>query len=95
MRIMAADLKSPAEPERIPPVGLRDFPEVRENGYICVDKAADIYKRLAGSVARPPRFGKPLLYSTLGAVFEGRRELFGETAGRPAGEPFRRRRVND
>ena len=35
-------------------------------------------------LSRPRRFGKSLLCSTIGAIFEGRRELFGEIAGRPA-----------
>jgi len=76
-------------PKRILPVGIQDFPKIRENGYIYVDKTPQIYRLISGVkgaffLSRPRRFGKSLLCSTLGAIFEGRRELFGEIAGRPA-----------
>jgi hypothetical protein len=53
-----------------------------------VDKTVLIHKLAleSGSVfflSRPRRFGKSLLCSTLGALFEGRRELFGAIAGQP------------
>ena len=58
------------------------FRDVREGGYVYVDKTA-ILKTLAdGSlgklffVARPRRFGKSLAVSTLQCLFEGRRDLF-------------------
>jgi len=75
--------------KRILPVGIQDFPKIRERGFVYVDKTARIYELLTGSgeaffLSRPRRFGKSLLCSTLGAIFEGRRELFGEIAGRPA-----------
>ncbi|MDR2591815.1 MAG: ATP-binding protein [Chitinispirillales bacterium] len=75
--------------ERILPVGIQDFRKIRERGFVYVDKTARIYELLTGSgeaffLSRPRRFGKSLLCSTLGAIFEGRRELFGEIAGRPA-----------
>jgi len=75
--------------KRILPVGIQDFPKIRENGYIYVDKTPRIYPLISGVkgaffLSRPRRFGKSLLCSTLGAIFEGRRELFGEIAGRPA-----------
>jgi hypothetical protein len=46
-----------------------------------VDKTAHIHELITGSggvffLSRPRRFGKSLLCSTLGALFEGRRELF-------------------
>ncbi|MDR2578804.1 MAG: ATP-binding protein [Chitinispirillales bacterium] len=71
------------------PIGIQDFPKLRESGFVYVDKTARIHELLTGSgqpffLSRPRRFGKSLLCSTLGAVFEGRRELFGEIAGRPA-----------
>ncbi len=83
MTIMAANT------ERILPIGIQDFPKIRERGFVYVDKTARIYELLTGSgeaffLSRPRRFGKSLLCSTLGAIFEGRRELFGEIAGRPA-----------
>jgi hypothetical protein len=71
------------------PIGIQDFPDIREGGYTYVDKTARIYELLRGSgkaffLSRPRRFGKSLLCSTLGAIFEGRRELFGAIAGQPA-----------
>ncbi|MDR3302492.1 MAG: AAA family ATPase, partial [Spirochaetaceae bacterium] len=63
------------------PLGIQDFPKLREGGYCYVDKTARIYDLITGSgsqvfLSRPRRFGKSLLCSTLGAIFDGRRELF-------------------
>lgn len=62
------------------PIGIQDFPRIRQEGYLYVDKTAHVYKLATeGSVyflSRPRRFGKSLLLSTLGAYFEGKRELF-------------------
>lgn len=62
------------------PIGIQDFPSLREDGYLYVDKTAWVYKLATeGKVyflSRPRRFGKSLLLSTLGAYFEGRKELF-------------------
>jgi hypothetical protein len=71
------------------PLGIQDFVDIRERGFVYVDKTARIHEWLTGSgkpffLSRPRRFGKSLLCSTLAAIFEGRRELFGEIAGRPA-----------
>jgi hypothetical protein len=68
------------------PIGIQDFPKIRENGFVYVDKTARIHDLITGSggaffLSRPRRFGKSVLCSTLKAVFEGRRELFGEIAG--------------
>ena len=59
-----------------------DFPKLREKGCVYVDKTA-YFHRLMNSVeascyfiARPRRFGKSLMITTLKAIFEGRRELF-------------------
>ena len=59
-----------------------DFPTIIEQGYVYVDKTAQLYQ-LANSGAdriyylpRPRRFGKSLMISTLKALFQGRRELF-------------------
>jgi len=76
-------------PKRLLPVGIQSFPKIRESGCIYVDKTPQIYRMIGGApgaffLSRPRRFGKSLLCSTLGAIFEGRRELFGEIAGRPA-----------
>jgi hypothetical protein len=71
------------------PIGIQDFVSIREDGFVYVDKTARIHDLVTGSgryffLARPRRFGKSLLCSTLGALFEGRRELFGNIAGQPA-----------
>jgi hypothetical protein len=75
--------------KRLLPLGIQDFTRIREDGFVYVDKTARIHELITGSgapffLSRPRRFGKSLLCSTLGAIFEGRRELFGEIAGRPA-----------
>jgi hypothetical protein len=75
--------------KRLLPIGIQDFPDIRERGFVYVDKTARAYELITGSgkaffLSRPRRFGKSLLCSTIGAIFEGRQELFGEIAGRPA-----------
>ncbi|MDR1251348.1 MAG: ATP-binding protein [Treponema sp.] len=68
------------------PIGIQDFVSIREDGFVYVDKTARIHDLVTGSgryffLSRPRRFGKSLLCSTLGALFEGRRELFDGIAG--------------
>jgi hypothetical protein len=61
------------------PIGIQSFEKIRKGGFVYVDKTDLIYKLAKGSVfflARPRRFGKSLLMSTLKAYFEGRRDLF-------------------
>ena len=61
------------------PIGIQSFETIRRDGYVYVDKTDLIYKLAQGHVyflARPRRFGKSLLISTLKAYFEGRRDLF-------------------
>ena len=61
------------------PIGIQSFEKIRQGGYVYVDKTDLIYKLAKGSIyflARPRRFGKSLLVSTLKAYFEGRRDLF-------------------
>jgi len=70
---------------RLLPTGIQDFVKIREGGYAYADKTARIHRLITGSegvyfLSRPRRFGKSLLCSTLGAVFEGRRDLFGGLA---------------
>jgi hypothetical protein len=70
------------------PIGIQDFVKIREEVYCYVDKTARIHDLVTGSggyffLSRPRRFGKSLLCSTLGALFEGRRDLFGSLAGQP------------
>jgi hypothetical protein len=57
------------------------FSNLIEGGFLYVDKTAGILDLLrpAGAqyfLARPRRFGKSLLVSTLKVIFQGRRELF-------------------
>ncbi len=63
------------------PVGIQIFPDIREEGYLYVDKTDLVYRMANGNakyvfLSRPRRFGKTLLVTTLKAYFEGRRELF-------------------
>ena len=62
------------------PIGIQTFENLRNENYIYVDKTELIYE-LANTgkpyfLARPRRFGKSLLVSTLKAYFEGQKELF-------------------
>ena len=57
------------------------FEDLIGGGYVYVDKTADIHVLASQAkgqyvIARPRRFGKSLLISTLQCLFEGRRELF-------------------
>ena len=63
------------------PVGIQTFEEIREKGYLYVDKTKYIVDfREKGMkyifLSRPRRFGKSLFASTLQVYFEGRKELF-------------------
>jgi hypothetical protein len=62
------------------PIGIQSFEDLRENGYLYVDKTENIYKLITtGKVyflSRPRRFGKSLLISTMEALFKGKKELF-------------------
>ena len=62
------------------PLGKQNFENLRNEGFVYVDKTALIYKLVKeGSVyflSRPRRFGKSLLLSTLEAYFTGKKELF-------------------
>lgn len=67
----------------LPPIAIdtSSFPRIRESGCIYVDKTAHFQRLISGPqscffIARPRRFGKSLMISTLKAIFEGRRELF-------------------
>jgi hypothetical protein len=57
------------------------FHKLIEGGFLYLDKTANIYELLRPAtgqyfLARPRRFGKSLLISTLRSIFEGKRELF-------------------
>lgn len=62
------------------PIGKQNFENLRNEGFVYVDKTDLIYKLVKeGSVyflSRPRRFGKSLLLSTLEAYFTGKKELF-------------------
>ena len=63
------------------PVGIQTFSRLRREGYVYVDKT-DLVWQMANEnnpflfLARPRRFGKSLLASTLHSFFAGERELF-------------------
>jgi hypothetical protein len=67
--------------KRLLPLGIQAFSKIREENLVYVDKTERIYQLATESkgvtfFARPRRFGKSLLCSTLAALFEARRELF-------------------
>ena len=63
------------------PIGIQTFEDIRNGGYVYVDKTRRIFELAHGSgkyyfLSRPRRFGKSLLISTMDAYFSGRKELF-------------------
>ena len=61
------------------PIGVQSFEDLRERGFLYVDKTQYIKDLVQGKVyflSRPRRFGKSLFLSTLAAYFEGQKELF-------------------
>ncbi len=63
------------------PIGIQDFSEIINNGYLYVDKTSLIYNLVKPPkgyyfLSRPRRFGKSLLISTLEEIFSGHKELF-------------------
>jgi hypothetical protein len=64
------------------PLGISDFAKLREPGadYLYVDKTRRLFDLLQSGnylfLARPRRFGKSLLCSTIKYLYEGRRELY-------------------
>jgi hypothetical protein len=62
------------------PIGYQDFKEIREGGFLYVDKTDLIHKLVSTSkyvfLSRPRRFGKTLLTSTLHYYLSGRKDLF-------------------
>ena len=62
------------------PIGIQSFEEIRNSGYVYVDKTAQIYQLTINGkyyfLSRPRRFGKSLLLSTMEAYFLGQKELF-------------------
>ena len=66
--------------ERAMPIGAQDFQDLREKGFVYVDKTQYVSKLVNSSkvyfLSRPRRFGKSLFLSTLAAYFQGQKELF-------------------
>lgn len=66
------------------PVGIQNFENLRNRGFVYVDKTALIYKLFTTGkyyfLGRPRRFGKSLLISTIEAYAQGKRHLFGGLA---------------
>lgn len=62
------------------PIGIQTFSDLREDGYVYVDKTALVHQMVTSGkvyfLSRPRRFGKSLLISTLESYFRGRKELF-------------------
>ncbi len=62
------------------PIGIDDFAELREGGYIYVDKTEQIYDLINTAkfifLSRPRRFGKSVLTTTLRELFLGNQALF-------------------
>lgn len=59
------------------PIGIQSFDQIREDGYVYVDKTGLIYNLVTQGktyfLSRPRRFGKSLLVSTLACYFQGRK----------------------
>jgi len=62
------------------PVGIETFSEIREDGYVYIDKTRYIHKLVTEGksyfLSRPRRFGKSLLLSTIEELFKGNKKLF-------------------
>ncbi len=62
------------------PIGMQSFDQIREEGFVYVDKTALVYDLVTTGkiyfLSRPRRFGKSLLISTLENYFLGRKDLF-------------------
>ena len=62
------------------PIGIQNFEDLRNGGYVYVDKTDKIYDLVSTGkyyfLSRPRRFGKSLLVSTMEAYFQGKKELF-------------------
>lgn len=70
-----------AMPQKLYPIGIQTFSEIRKGNYVYIDKPEYVYRMThSGSKAvflsRPRRFEKSLLTSTLHSYFEERKELF-------------------
>lgn len=68
------------ETDRIYPIGIQNFGQLRNMDCVYIDKTALIHQLVQTGryyfLSRPRRFGKSLLISTLEAYFQGKKELF-------------------
>ena len=66
--------------QRLYPIGIQTFSEIREKNYLYIDKTEYVYRMTHFAkyvfLNRPRRFGKSLLTSTLHSYFSGRKDLF-------------------
>ncbi len=66
------------------PIGIQTFSEIIQEDYVYIDKTAYIHTLITTGkyyfLARPRRFGKSLLVSTLAEIFAGNKELFVDLA---------------
>jgi hypothetical protein len=62
------------------PIGLQSFREIREGGFVYIDKTEKIHQMVDSGkyyfLSRPRRFGKSLLLDTMSELFSGSEELF-------------------
>jgi len=62
------------------PIGLQNFKEIIEQGYLYVDKTRQIFNLIDRGklyfLSRPRRFGKSLTLTTLRYIFDGEKDLF-------------------
>ena len=62
------------------PLGIQNFREIIEGGYVYADKTKFVYTLINDAkyyfLSRPRRFGKSLLLDTIAEAFSGDRELF-------------------
>ena len=74
------------------PIGIQDFENIRQDGYLYVDKTqylVDIIDR--GKVfffSRPRRFGKSLSISTFDALFSGKKNCSKDCTPKSPTSPF-------
>ena len=62
------------------PLGVQTFEKIINKGQLYIDKTKEIYKLIQFGgyyfYARPRRFGKSLMLSTIKSLYEGRKDLF-------------------
>lgn len=85
------------------PIGAQNFEDIIQNQGLYIDKTGHIHTLVSSPIenkyflARPRRFGKTLLATTLEAVFQGKKDLFDGLAISKSGykfEPFPVIRLN-